>query len=128
MLPTMSKIQETIVADQLDKFLKINNILPGTQSGFRHNNNSAAKLYFSLRTIVVRPYYKKESPILVNHANTWNSNTLYIKFIYYVGIGNDAIANNSLLIVSKKLLLGNLRHATDYHITREWSRVVSAYF
>ena len=43
-LPTISKILEKIVANQLNNFLTRRQILPTTQSGFRANHNTTALL------------------------------------------------------------------------------------
>lgn len=90
-LPTISKMLEKIIYEQLSAFLNNNNILPPTQSGFRANHSTTtALLHVTDELFRARDSDKNTCLVLLDYSkafDTLDSTILCLKLKYF-GIGD----------------------------------------
>lgn len=93
-LPTLSKILEKIVAEQLNEYLNKKNILPVTQSGFRERHSTTtALLEVTDELFRARDSNKETFLILLDLSkafDTLNHSTLCKKLSYF-GLSDNAV-------------------------------------
>lgn len=93
-LPTLSKILEKIVSEQLTSFLEKNNIIPSTQSGFRQHHSTVSAL-LNITDDILRAFDEKKNMCLVlldysKAFDTISHSILAIKLQYF-GLGQTAV-------------------------------------
>jgi hypothetical protein len=93
-LPTISKIIEKIVHDQVSEYIKINKILPSTQSGFRPNHGTSTAL-LHVTDDIYRACDAGKSTVLIlldysKAFDTLDHSTLCTKLKYF-GFCDEAI-------------------------------------
>lgn len=93
-LPTLSKILEKVVHEQLSLFLAKNNILPSTQSGFRpHHSTNTALL--DVTDNIFRAYDKHENTclVLLDYSKAFDTidHTILCKKLSYFGLDSSTV-------------------------------------
>lgn len=93
-LPTISKILEKIIHEQLTSFLNNNNILPSTQSGFRANHSTTtALLHVSDELFRACDSHKTTFLILLDYSKAFDTliHTTLCSKLKYFGLGDLAV-------------------------------------
>lgn len=115
-LPTLSKVLERVLKNQIEHFLSINSILPAKQSGFRTDHGCESALYDVIDDLLTASNENKVSAlILLDFSKTFDiiNHSILLSILHYIGFSNNASKLiKSFLANRTKQVFSNQQHSS----------------